>query len=466
MQAQVQQPFDGEKQPPPDPENKDTYERMMFEEIPYLCTIPHVAPPEAAENTTKSPEEAQQELARASDRGWQLLGGMKDGSCLYYAAGWWVYSFCYDDGIKQFHPLPPGTRGVPLFPPQEDKGIASYVLGKFDAPSKESSEESSAQAKAKKPEIGSGETKEAVPKEEVDGAEPKVESTDTTPKDLARPPTLQTRGETNFLVQKLEGGTTCDLTGKPRRVEVQFHCNPGSMDRINMIKETSTCSYLMIIHTPRLCNDVAFQPQQIDKPNLITCQEIVSEDGVEEWKSWKADEVRETLAELEQRHLQSNPGPEGQIPPPPPAPLIIGGIEVGGQQLVGGSPERTIKASKIITGGAKASKDEKFLATLARYDGKTTTVMSDKEMDKLGLKAVKEDAAKYREKLVRAAPGGVPWKLELWRTDKGEEFRMFIGVEEEEEEEARKKDAKQTNEVDEKDDPDGKGSEEEYKDEP
>ena len=32
---------------------------------------------------------------------------------------------------------------------------------------------------------------------------------------------LVERGESRYLVQRLEGGTVCDLTGKPRRVEVQ-----------------------------------------------------------------------------------------------------------------------------------------------------------------------------------------------------------------------------------------------------
>lgn len=186
-----------------------------------------------------------------------------------------------------------------------------------------------------------------------------------------------------------------------------------------MIKETSTCSYLMVIHTPRLCNDVAFQPQQVDKPNAISCQEIVSEEGVEEWKSWKEELMREHMKAMEaQSELAAQIAGEGGKALPP-APLIIGGIEVGAQQLVGGSPERTIKASNIVSGGKKSGKGDQYLATLARYDGKETTVMSDKEMNKLGLSAVKDDADKYREKLMKAAAGGVPWKLELWRTDRG-----------------------------------------------
>lgn len=37
---------------------------------------------------------------------------------------------------------------------------------------------------------------------------------------------LETRGEARYLVQRLGGGTVCDLTGKQRRIEVQVRCVP------------------------------------------------------------------------------------------------------------------------------------------------------------------------------------------------------------------------------------------------
>ena len=67
-------------------------------------------------------------------------------------------------------------------------------------------------------------------------------------------------GEQRYLVQKMGGGTWCELIKKNRRIEVQFQCDPSGGDRVAWIKETSTCSYLMVIHTPKLCNDMAFVP--------------------------------------------------------------------------------------------------------------------------------------------------------------------------------------------------------------
>jgi protein OS-9 len=92
-------------------------------------------------------------------------------------------------------------------------------------------------------------------------------------------------GESRYLVQRLSGGTKCDLTGRDRRVEVQFHCNTQPpTDRITLIKETSTCAYLMVIHTPRLCNDVAFLPPQKDSPNAVSCTPILDETQVDDYK--------------------------------------------------------------------------------------------------------------------------------------------------------------------------------------
>ena len=56
------------------------------------------------------------------------------------------------------------------------------------------------------------------------------------------------------------GGTWCELIKKNRRIEVQFQCDPTGGDKVAWIKETSTCSYLMVIHTAKLCNDLAFVP--------------------------------------------------------------------------------------------------------------------------------------------------------------------------------------------------------------
>lgn len=95
-------------------------------------------------------------------------------------------------------------------------------------------------------------------------------------------------GEQRYLVQKMSEGTWCELIKKNRKIEVQFQCDPSGGDRVAWIKETSTCSYLMVIHTPRLCNDLAFVPIKRtgdgDGVHEIVCQKVEREgiDGAEE----------------------------------------------------------------------------------------------------------------------------------------------------------------------------------------
>jgi len=94
-------------------------------------------------------------------------------------SGWWSYSYCHNHEIRQFHQKPP-QNGVNTWPPAEDPATPSYILGQV-------SPEAAKRTKGQKGE----------------GTE------------------LQATGELRFLVQKLGGGTTCDLTRKERKIEVQ-----------------------------------------------------------------------------------------------------------------------------------------------------------------------------------------------------------------------------------------------------
>jgi hypothetical protein len=81
------------------------------------------------------------------------------------------------------------------------------------------------------------------------------------------------------------GGTWCELIKKNRRIEVQFQCDPSGGDRVAWIKETSTCSYLMVIHTPKLCNDLAFVPVKRvgegEGVHEIVCQEVAEREEID-----------------------------------------------------------------------------------------------------------------------------------------------------------------------------------------
>ena len=88
-------------------QDSETYEFINVPPSRYLCAIPVLAPPPAPNHTATELAKAEEarELGRASAKGWELMNGL-EGQCLYYASGWWSYSFCYGKEIVQFHALP------------------------------------------------------------------------------------------------------------------------------------------------------------------------------------------------------------------------------------------------------------------------------------------------------------------------------------------------------------------------
>ncbi|KAJ5555440.1 hypothetical protein N7461_003910 [Penicillium sp. DV-2018c] len=350
-----------------------TYEEMVLEDRRLLCQIPRVTQDD--HNTTRDQEQGkvdeQNELARATDRGLELLREM-EGKCLYYFSGWWSYSFCYQKQIKQFHALPAG-RGVPHYPPIEDTGTHSFILGRFIDDRKE--DKQSARS------------------------------------DVAE---LHTKGGSRYLVQHLRGGTKCDLTGRERKVEVQFHCHPQSTDHIGWIKELTTCSYLMVIYTPRLCDDVAFLPPQQDEVHNIECREILMPDEITEWEAIKewytTNHLADGATDAEADATQS------ELP-------IIGGIVVGGRKLVG-------TEGKVIEGGRVVSAGEERVEVVAKRENGEIRKVSKQVLLKYDLDPEKVEEMKS---VLEEQANGKDWTLEVVESNG---VIKFQGILEEEDEDA------------------------------
>ena len=49
-------------------------------------------------------------------------------------------------------------------------------------------------------------------------------------------------------------GTTCDLTGLPRRSAIQYVCQPDGHGEIYEIKEIMSCEYEVVVLTSLLCS--------------------------------------------------------------------------------------------------------------------------------------------------------------------------------------------------------------------
>lgn len=200
------------------------YEQIKLDGHDWLCRVPQIkkkTTEESSVNETLSAAEEAKELARASDRGWELLSGMQD-NCIYFIGGWWSYRFCYNEGVRQFHQLPP-ARGIPNWPPVEDPGVPGFMLGTYDGQGGEESREVEDdhyhQEEEGKWEGGSGLEKRT--------------------KGAGGTGELVQRGESRYLTQTLGGGTRCDLTGKHRKIEIQV-CIEGKGRGEYILENTMT----------------------------------------------------------------------------------------------------------------------------------------------------------------------------------------------------------------------------------
>ncbi len=377
------------------PQVSETYELMNVPPSRYLCSVPELAPPPVrnqSETELAKAEEAR-ELTRASAEGWRLMNDL-DGTCLYFVSGWWSYSFCYGKDIVQFHALPGGKNGGP---PVRDPASHEYVLGRTYSAhhSHPNQRQSSNQRQAQQ--------------------QQQQAAADAEAKGVAPPNTeLQVKGDQRYLVQRLEGGTVCDLTGRERTIEIQYHCSPGaSQDRIGWIKEVTTCTYLMVVQTPRLCADVAFLPPKETRAHPISCRQIVSND--EETAAWHHQKLVEAmeLMGVTDGHKDST---KGKDQPNQFSGMNIGGVVIGSRQVLGTSEDGQ-PAAKLLPprhfGGGKMSGGTivKVLASArGKAEGGEIEILDDDDLAELG---VAPETVEELWQELQGIAGDKGWKLEV-----------------------------------------------------
>ncbi|WDK09123.1 glucosidase II beta subunit-like protein [Colletotrichum graminicola] len=384
----------------------EKYEIMKTQNSRYLCSIPVLEPqtPENHTATELAKQEEARELAKASAHGWELLGEL-DGKCLYFMSGWWSYSFCYNRDIVQFHALPTVPNGQPPVP---DPHTAKYVLGRVHkSPSQRQPTQDGGQQQQKQQTTKSGD-----PPANTD---------------------LQIKGDQRYLVQRMDGGTLCDLTGRERTVEVQYHCVPGMKgDRIGWIKEVTTCAYLMVVNTPRLCNDEVFLPPQATSANAISCRPILPSDdpgaqadwhrqralGAEEFSSTTTTSEKELDAQAQEepeleplRRNQHDPnardGAKG---------VNVGGVIVGARRVLADADEEGKPPAKLapprsyLPGRGQGPLVEIIASAKSKAEGGTMEMLDESELKKLDLSP--ELVEEMRAELERIA-GDKGWKLEV-----------------------------------------------------
>jgi protein OS-9 len=330
-------------------------------------------------------EEAR-ELRRASAKGWELMSAL-DGQCLYFMSGWWSYSFCYGKTVVQFH----AVASRPGEAPTPEENSLEYVLGKTQEPS------------------------DTTANHDQDGE----------PKSLPPPNgQLQVKGDQRYLSQRLEDGTLCDLTGRPRTIEIQYHCSPGTTaDRIGWVKEVTTCTYLMVVYTPRLCSDVAFHPPKETRAHPIRCRQILSSEEEENtWRYNKMVAAGELLGQKPKSAKAAPPTLGKDVPPNYFVGTNVGGIIIGAKKHVTDQYADKLPLARGVSrhGAAKVAAAGKGTGTVPgtvvevlaskKKDATETEALSDEELEQMNLDPKR--VGEFREEMERLA-GNRGWKLQV-----------------------------------------------------
>ncbi|KAJ2144225.1 Protein OS-9 [Coemansia sp. RSA 678] len=203
----------------------------------FLCQIPRVtrnattAEPAAIE----SDDEAKQKNEETITRGLELLQPLR-ANCITHTTGWWTFEYCHNRLVRQYHRMAPDSHG--------HAAEIEYRLGEYSHRKHRS----------------------------ISAAQEPVEHATQ----------IRRIGRKQFLTQVWAGGTLCDITRQPREVEVQFHCDANSPERIAHVEEVAVCQYVVVINTPRLCVDPGFYDTVASKVYDIKCQHVVSDAEAEE----------------------------------------------------------------------------------------------------------------------------------------------------------------------------------------
>ncbi|XP_068777464.1 protein OS-9 isoform X3 [Struthio camelus] len=195
----------------------------------------------------------------------ELLRPMGAAPCLVKTKDWWTYEFCYGKHIQQYHVEESEIKGDVLF--------LGYYQSAFDWD--DETAKASKQHRLKR-----------------------------------------------YHSQSYVNGSQCDLTGRAREAEVRFLCEEGAGDYIARVDEPQSCSYVLTVHTTRICHHPFLRPPASATPQSILCQPALSPAQYVEYvraqvsdTKRKVEEISEELKTLDTR-LWSEKDPEASTQPP------------------------------------------------------------------------------------------------------------------------------------------------------
>ncbi|XP_065515689.1 protein OS-9 isoform X3 [Lathamus discolor] len=232
----------------------------------YECRLPAAA--------VRSPPDPLEEAQLYNGSGVsELLQPMAAAPCLLKTKDWWTYEFCYGKHVQQYHVEESEIKGDILF--------LGYYQSAFDWD--DETAKASKQHRLKR-----------------------------------------------YHSQSYVNGSRCDLTGRAREAEVRFLCEEGAGDHLARVDEPQSCSYVLTVHTPRICHHPLLRPSPAAAPQPILCQPALSpaqyvqyvQAQVSDTKR-KVEEISEELKTLDTR-LWSERDVETPGNPPEGAPVAHG----------------------------------------------------------------------------------------------------------------------------------------------
>ncbi|NWH78863.1 OS9 protein, partial [Piaya cayana] len=171
--------------------------------------------------------------------------------CPFQAKDWWTYEFCYGKHIQQYHVEESEIKGDILF--------LGYYQSAFDWD--DEAAKASKQHRLKR-----------------------------------------------YHSQSYVNGSRCDLTGRAREAEVRFVCEEGASDHIARVDEPQSCSYVVTVHTARLCRHPLLRPPASAAPQPILCHPALSPSQYGQYiraqvsdTKRKVEEISEELKTLDAR---------------------------------------------------------------------------------------------------------------------------------------------------------------------
>lgn len=286
-----------------------------FPDTLHLCSVQKAKPARPKLEVERGTLD--QQRSRILRRAIELLSPLKE-TCLYHTLDWFTYSFCYGDAIRQFRALP-GTT-LPGKTPAIDSREDSYVLGRWNdgievidglshaQPSRSSDSDQNAPSSTDDVEAQPMTTTDAAATN--DGTElmelvrfPSLYSSSSSRKSVERNAHVSAEqvidgGDGRYVSQVWSSGTLCNINNEPRTTEVQFHCSSSPpVDRISLIKETTTCNYVVVIETPKLCEEPALAPAEEDIRE-VRCRPILSDQALEAHQKAKRSQPPKEKADL------------------------------------------------------------------------------------------------------------------------------------------------------------------------